>query len=375
MRTLQIVAAIAAGCAAAACSRAQGTEPQPPRPVKTQVVATAPPSAGIRYSASIEPFEQMSLAFKSSGYVDELLRRAGADGRSRAAQAGDLVAGGTVLARVREADYRQRLEQGRASLAEGEAATRKARLDLERAQVLYAADSLTKSDLDAAQASFDTTQARVAAAKADIELAASALRDCALVAPAAGVLLERRIEVGSLVGAGTVGFVLGDVSSVKARFGIPDAVIKSVTLGDAIAVVVDSLEPSSFSGRVTAIAPTADPKSRVFDVEVTIRNQAGHLRPGMIGTVALGAAPDAAAAAPLALPLSAVVRSPSDAKQYAVLVVERQGDSEIARVRRVELGDVMGNGVAVRHGVSAGDRVITTGATLLTDGDRVRVIP
>ena len=94
----------------------------------------------------------MPLAFKATGYVDDLLRRSGADGRFRAAQPGDRVTKGTVLARVRETDYRDRVNQGRARLAEAEASLVKARLDLERARTLFDAESLTKPDLDAAQA-------------------------------------------------------------------------------------------------------------------------------------------------------------------------------------------------------------------------------
>jgi multidrug efflux system membrane fusion protein len=310
--------------------------------------------------------------------VDDLLRRAGADGRPRAVQPGDIVAKGTVLARVREADYRERVEQSRGKLAEGEAGLKKARFDLDRAVALFAADSLTRPDLDSAQASFDTAQARVAEAKADLELSSIALRDAALVTPSSGVLLERRIELGSLVGVGTVGFVIGDVQSVKARFGIPDSLIGSVTLGDPIGVAVEAVAARTFSGRVTAVSPAADQHSRVFDVEVTIPNRDGRLRPGMIGTVAVGRTggnADATRAEALLLPLSAAVRLPHDAGQYAVFVVEQRGEAEVARLRAVDLGDVMGNGVVVRKGLSAGDRVITTGATLLTDGESIRVIP
>jgi multidrug efflux system membrane fusion protein len=141
---------------------------------------------------------------------------------------------------------------------------------------------------------------------------------------------------------------------------------------------VESLAGGRFSGRVTAISPTADPQSRVFNVEVTLPNQDGRLRPGMIGTVVIGDVAGEAASRPvqpLTLPLSAVVRSPGDTEHYTVLIVERQGASEVARAHRVELGEVMGNGVAVVNGVARGDRVITAGATLLSDGDPVRVIP
>jgi multidrug efflux system membrane fusion protein len=371
--TVMTAAALAAGC-----SRVQGREPRPARPVKAQAVALAPPEAVTRYSVTIEAFEQVPLAFKSAGYVDAVLQQRGADGRSRAAQPGDRIGRGTVLARVRDADYRERVHQGRARLAESEAALTKARLDLARARTLFDAESLTKPDLDAAQAAFDSADARVAAARADVELATIALRDCALVSPATAIVLERRIETGSLVTAGTVGFLVGDLSSVKARFGIPDAIVSTVRPGEPIGVTVEAMSGAAFDGRVTAVAPAADPQSRVFDVEVTIPNRDGRLRPGMIGTVVLGSAriDRAASGQPrISVPLTAIVRAGEDEKEYALLVVERQGDGEIARLRRVGLGDVIGNGVTVTSGLILGERVIVSGAQLLADGEAVRVIP
>ena len=375
-----LIFAGAAATLAAGCTKVQGSEPKPARPVKIQAVTLAPPQAGLKYSATIEPFQQVSLAFKTSGYVDDLVRRRGADGLSRIAQAGDMVTRGTVLARVRDTDYRERVNQGRAKLSESRASLQKSTLDLDRARTLFAAESLTKPDLDAAQASFDAAQARVTAAQAEIELAMIALRDTSLVAPATGVLLDRKIEVGTLVGAGSVGFMLGDVSAVKARFGIPDSMIQTVTLGDRLGVTIDALAGTTFPGRVTALAPAADPHSRVFDVEVTIPNAEGRLRPGMIGAVSLDPKPAAAAQSnaahsPLLVPLGAVIKAPGDTPAYALLLVESHVDGDVARLHKVELGEVMGNGVAVLNGVSRGDRVIVTGANQLIDGERVRVIP
>jgi multidrug efflux system membrane fusion protein len=356
----------------------QTADVKPARPGKVQQAMLAPAEGGIRYSATIEAFQTVPLAFKSSGYIDHVVERKGADGRVRVAQAGDKVTKGMTLAHVRDADYRERLVQGKAKLAEADASLTKARLDLDRAKTLFAAESLVKPDLDAAQANYDAAQARVGAARADIELASNALRDTTLVAPASGVLLERKIEIGSLVSAGSVGFLLGDVSAVKARFGIPDAMIQATKPGDPISVTIDAVAGAPFAGRVTALAPAADPQSRVFDVEVTIPNAAGILRPGMIGAVTIDEQHAAAHQTPapaLTVPLNAVVRAPGDTPAYALLVVESKGDTQIARMRRVELGDVLGNGVAVKNGIAAGDRVIVTGATLLSDGDPVRIIP
>jgi RND family efflux transporter MFP subunit len=374
------LAGIASLGMASACTRIEGREAKPPRPVKAQAATPAPAPAAIRYSASIEALEQVTLAFKSSGYVDTVLRRTGADGRLRAVQAGDVVAKGAALAHVRDSEYRERVTQSRARVAEAEAGLVKARLDLDRARTLFASESLTRPDLDAAQANFDVSAARVATANGDVELAQIALRDCALLAPTAGVVLERKIEAGTLVGAGTVGFVVGDISAVKARFGIPDSMLSSLALGERLKVNVDAVAGLSVEGRVTGIAPAADPQSRVFDVEITIPNRDGTLRPGMIGAVTLDSAdatgPTASAAQTTpAVPLTAIVRAKDGQDSYAAFVVERKGEADIARLRPVRLGPVVGNTILVVGGLTTGDRVIVSGATLLVDGEPIRVLP
>jgi multidrug efflux system membrane fusion protein len=379
MTTLRTVLTVCtAATLAAACSARHTAETKAPRPVKTQAVSPAAVTGAVRYSAAIEAFEQVPLAFKSSGYVETILRRPGADGRVRVAQAGDLVTRGTVLARVREIEYREQVNSGRARTAESEAGLVKAKLDLDRAKTLFAADSLTKPELDAAQANFDSSRARLAAAQAEVELASTALHDTALIAPDSGILLERKIEVGSLVGSGTVGFVLGNIKAVKARFGIPDNMIQALTLGETIDLRVEAIAGTRFDGRVTAIAPVADSTSRVFDVEVTIPNGEGRLRPGMIGTVSVRPASASAAEAMSGrptVPLTAIVKSTAGIGGYAAFTIERRGEEDVARLRPVALGDVVGNAVVIERGLTVGERVIVTGASLVVDGEPIRVIP
>jgi multidrug efflux system membrane fusion protein len=375
MTTKMLVTVSMMAAAASNCSAPQAREVQTPQPVKVHVVSEAPGPAAVRYSASIEAFEQVPLAFKAGGYVDDILRRRSTDGVTRLAQAGDTVTKGTVLARVRQADYVERVRQADAGHAEADAALVKARLDLERARVLFEAASLTKPELDAAQASFDAAVARMDSVRADGELARSALADTTLVAPAPGVILERRVEIGSLAAAGTVGFVVADVSAVKARFGIPDAMVSQVRLGDRLRVTVDAIDGATFDGRVTTIAPAANPDSRVFDVEVTIPNRGGQLRPGMIGTVALGPrVSDGQIPRAITVPLTAVTRAAGTANVFSVLVVDPHPSGGVARTRQVELGEVIGDAIAVRRGLTRGERVVISGATMLVDGDIVRVL-
>jgi RND family efflux transporter MFP subunit len=125
---------------------------------------------------------------------------------------------------------------------------------------------------------------------------------------------------------------------------------------------------------VTSIAPTADAQSRVFDVEVTIPNGDGRLRPGMIGAVSVGASAAADSPRPLTVPLTAVVRTGEGEGSFGVLIVEQQNGHDVVRRRRVALGEVVGNAIVVRDGLAAGEHVVVSGASLLVDGDPVRVI-
>ena len=114
----------------------------------------------------------------------------------------------------------------------------------------------------------------------------------------------------------------------------------------------------------------------MFDVEVTIPNQDGRLRPGMIGTV--GVRPrrgrGGAAAVPTA-PLTAIVRPKSGAGEYAAFVVERQGDVEIARLRACSSATSSATPSPSRRASPPASASSSRGASLLVDGEPVRVFP
>ena len=111
----------------------------------------------------------------------------------------------------------------------------------------------------------------------------------------------------------------------------------------------------------------------MFDVEVTIPNPEGLLKPGMIAAMSVNET-GASSEVPV-VPLTAVTRSKTTANGYAVLVVEDAGGKQVARLRNVELDESYGNSVVVKSGVKAGEIVVTTGVTQVSDGEEVRVMP
>jgi multidrug efflux system membrane fusion protein len=372
---------------------------KPLRPVKVQVVEKYSAGGGVRYSANILPNQQVILAFRIGGYIQEILQVRGTDGRWRDVQEGDRVAKGTVLARVREADYVAKVNQAKSQLtaaqagwqaaksqlAEAQAGWEHAKLAFDRATTLFATQSITKPEYEGAKAQFEAIQAKVDAAKAQIEATQAtvsgakaqlqevelALRDAALTAPINAVVLKRQIEVGALVGPGTPAFALADTTSVKAVFGVPDLMVQNLKLGSSLALTNEAIPGVEFRGRITRIAPSADPQSRVFDVEVTVPNPRDQLKVGMIAALQVA---EAKSPEPVAVvPLSAIVESKANPDGYAVFVVEEQNGKPVARLRNVKLGEAFGNLIAVTEGVKIGERVIVTGTPLVVDGEQVRI--
>jgi RND family efflux transporter MFP subunit len=357
------------------CAGCQGESrpvEKPPTPVTVAAVEQLVSNDGANYSASLVPYTQVSLAFKSAGYVTDILQRTGSDGRVRNIQQGDYVKKGTVLATVRQDDYRHSVEQYAGQLEQAKAGAQKAQQDFDRAKALYAANALTQPDYDSAKAQNDSAQGTLTTAQALWSQAQQALADCELRAPVDGTILSRNIELGALVSAGTPGFTLGDIHLVKAVFGVPDTMLSEVKLGKKQSVLTESY-PQEFWGQITAISPQADQKSRTFQVEVTLPNEKELLKAGMVATLNLG---QARLQHPvLVVPLGAIVSVNDGTRNFSVFVVKQEGARDIAHRRIVQPGDAYGNKVAITSGVSLGERVISNGATLVMDGQAVQIIP
>jgi multidrug efflux system membrane fusion protein len=309
---------------------------------------------------------------------------------------GDVVKAGTVLAQVRLKDYELQVSQAdgqlkqaaqsgqtaRAQLAQAEAAASKAEQDYERADALFKEKSLTKSDFDAAKANRDSTLAQVEAARSQVQASTGSfdsaqaavgtatlgLHDTSLAAPFTGAIVQKSVEIGSLAGPGMVAFVLADISSVKATFGVPDILVPHLKSGSRLSVYTEVFPSRAFRGYVSAIAAAADSSTRAFQVEVTIPNERGLLRPGMIASLDVGepTKPKAVAVAPL----NAIVRASGGSSQFAVVVVK----DGVARRTPVTLGQTYGDQIAI-SGVPAGQMIVSSGATFIGDGKAVKVIP
>jgi RND family efflux transporter MFP subunit len=363
--TTALAVTLVAGCSK---ERVAGERPTP---VEVQSVQPFAGSDIKRFSAVIQPYEQVDLSFRVGGYVDSIAQTTGVERKMRSIQDGDRVNRGTVLARLHSVDYDARVQQAKASVAEAEAAMSKAQLDQKRAANLMAVQSLTKPEMDAANSNLEASQARLDSARGRLQESLTSAGDTVLRAPFSATVLKRNISQGTLASPGAPAFVLADTSVVKAIFGVPDKLIPRMKIGDPLELRADAFTTAPLRGKVSRISASADPKSRVFEVEVSLSNSKQQLKVGMIATLVIeDTSPELGARV---IPISALVSSAKLANAYAIFVTSQENGRAVARLTDVEVGETLGNMIVLKKGPSAGTQVITTGAGLLRDGEPIEV--
>src|SRR5712675_3622455 len=246
------------------CGHESKIPSQPPRAVRLATVAAPQTNAEtLRYSASILPYAQVDLMFRSAGYVTNVRQVRGADGKTRDIGTGDYVEQDLTLAHIRREDLQNQVAQAQAQLNQAVAQHTRADQDFQRAKTLYSTQTITKPDYDRSQEAFNATHAAMDNAKAALLQSQLTLGDADLKAPFAGYILSRNIDVGSLVSPSTSAFTIADIDRLKVTFGAPDYVLSRVRLGQELTIQTENAA-APLKGQITSISPAADTRNRIF---------------------------------------------------------------------------------------------------------------
>jgi RND family efflux transporter MFP subunit len=224
--------------------------------------------------------------------------------------------------------------------------------------------------VEAAVRQIEARRGQVAAALAQTVSARISLGDTNLIAPMPGVIVEKNVEPGSLVAAGTSAFTLDDTRVVKVNFGVPDSMLANLKLGAAVPVQLEALPGRTLTGRITEIAASANRDSRVFNIEVTLPNRDHSLKVGMIAGMRIDQANPQNVPV---VPLTALMTAESGSNNYSVFTVKELDGKQFAQLKSVRIGQTFGQLVAIDEGIMPGERIIVTRTNQLSDGSPIRV--
>lgn len=189
-------------------------------------------------------------------------------------------------------------------------------------------------------------------------------KDTSLVAlrsPASGTVVERSVNAGAGIQAGTALFTISNVSSVWIIANVPEARIGSIRVGTPAEVRSSALGNDPIAGRVNYIDPRLNEETRTARVRIEVANTGERLKSGMFVEVGFQASSGSATGEELMVPSEAVQRI----GDRNVVFIPREGEPGSFEVRDVELGGVADGYQRVLSGLQIGERVVTKGSFTL----------
>jgi membrane fusion protein, multidrug efflux system len=325
---------------------AQASAFQPPPEAVTTIVARLEPWTNtLSAIGTLTAVRGVTVSADLPGTVDRI-----------AFDSGQAVRQGDVLALL---DTRQE----RAQLAAAEAQRDLARLNFDRMQGLLTERVISKAEFDRAAADHQQMDARVGEIRAAIDRKT-------IRAPFSGLLGIRRVNLGQYLSAGDPLVTLESMNPIYVNFGVPQQTAGEMRPGRSVRVTTGDVAGVEFTGRVTAIDSIVDETTRNVQVQATLANADGSLRPGMFAqTEVVRGAPTAA----VSLPASAISYAPYGDSVFIVSDLKNPQGQTYRGVRQefVKLGPTRGDQVAILSGVKPGDEVVTSGVFKLRNGAAV----
>jgi len=318
-----------------------------PEAVTTIVAQPAEWPAMLSAIGTVAPVQGVTVSADLPGIVERI-----------AFESGRMIGQGDVLVQL---DTRQ--EQ--AQLAAAEAQLQLARLNDERMSGLVKEDAVSRAEYDAAAAAHTQARARVGEIRATIERKT-------IRAPFAGVLGIRQVNLGQYLTGGDPVVPLQALNPIHVNFGVPQQNAAQMRPGRQVHITGDGAGGLELAGRVNAIDAVVDPATRNVQVQATLANPGGQLRPGMFVQVhvTLGAAQPV-----ITLPASAISYAPYGDSVFVVADMKNPKGATYRGVRQqvVKLGGSRGDQVAVVSGIAPGDEVVTSGVFKLRNGVAIKV--
>ena len=268
---------------------------------------------------------------------------------------------------VREGEVLALLDtkQEQAQLAAAEAQRELTRLNFDRMQGLLNERVISRSEFDRATAEQKQADARAGEIRAAIERKT-------IRAPFSGVLGIRQVNLGQYLSGGDPVVNLQALNPIYVNFGVPQQTAGQMRVGRNVRITAGDLAGEAFSGRITAVDSIVDAATRNIQVQATLANPRGTLRPGMFVQAEAGMG---ASSAVVSLPTSAISYAPYGNSVFVVTDLKSPSGQSYRGVRQqfVKLGGARGDQIAITEGVKAGDEVVTSGVFKLRNGAAVQI--
>ncbi len=335
----------------------QFSAPQPPISVSAEMAVEQPWQSRLPAIGSLKAFQGVDLTVEASGTVQDVLFLSG-----------EKIKLGQPLIQM-DSDVE------RASLATAEAELSLARVEFERGRSLVSRQNISKSEFDRLSSELQAATGKVAQLKALMDKKR-------IVAPFAGTIGIRQVDVGDFLSSGTIIATLQDLNTLFVDFFLPEQSAPLLKVGQKVRISVAAFPGESFEGDIAALNPKVEEATRNLQVRAVLPNPDGKLLPGMFANleVLLPGDQERVVVSESAITYTLYGNSVYviDEKKNAEGQPEKGPDGETQLVverRFVETGERRDGKVVVLKGLEAGEQVVTSGQLKLDNGSHVAIAP
>lgn len=337
----------------AACGKPPAS-PEPLRPVKTVRVGMEPSETALGLPGEVRARHEAPLAFRVGGKIIECK-----------VNLGDTVRRGQILARLEPDDYDLAAQAGAAGEAEARSASTLADVELARYRNLREKGFVSAAMLDQKQAAADAARARLDAMRSAHTGQSRQVNYTALAAENNGVITGYNCNAGQVVSAGQQVLHLAQSGEKEILVHLPEAELARFRSAAGFTVILNALPGKNYQGALRELAGAADPATRTYAARIAVKNADAAMQLGMSAIARTQSAGDLA----IRLPLAAVIGRDEKSSVWQV------DEAGIVHAAPIAIAAIEGNMVRVASGLSGGATVVVAGASLLREGEKVKLLP
>ncbi len=344
----------------ASCGRDEVPTEERLRPVRYILVSDASVVRDRNFSGLSKSSRESRLSFKVPGTVTSV-----------PVQIGQRLGAGDLIAQLDAASYSLQTQQAQAALVEARANERNADANYERTKGLYANENASLNDLDQARAQAEAVRAQVLATSKALEIARLNESYTRLIATDDCSISSIDAEVNENVSAGQQVIAISCGDEFEVTLDLSESVIGSVHVDTQVSIVFAAIANTVFTGRVSEVAVSSAGNQAVFPVVIEIIEKHSALRSGLAADVTFQFDTSTQGSG-IVVPVAAVMRDPEGTHVFIAEHGAKEGQALVVR-RAVVLGELSQSGIEILDGLSAGDRVITAGLSVIREGQRVLI--
>lgn len=336
----------------AGCERDTPVREEQPRPVRTVVVTPSETASVLELPGEIRPRIETRYGFRIGGKLAD-----------RFVSVGDELKPGQRLARLDPQDVAPAIAAARAQREAARTDLNLARIELMRLKDLRSQNYVSQAQVDRQQAQTDSAASRLRSAEAQLAEAENAAAFQLLVADEAGVVTAIEAEAGQVVAAGQTVLRVARTDELELQIFVPEGELAAARAARTWSVTIPALGNAVLEARVRELSPVADPASRTYPMRLSLKGDRQGAAMGMSAT----ARAVRASAQAIVLPMSALHSTDATPKVWVV------GEDLTVRAVPVRTGGLLDDAVRIVDGLAPGMRVVTAGANLLVEGQKVRL--